>query len=67
MLIYDQFGIIQNLQTSPINPNQFLGWAFFCRLLQQDSSSQYELSEKGSDLIRAKPFQFSSETQAGDK
>ena len=42
MLIYDQFGIIQNLQTSPsgpYTPNQFLGWDFFFSFLQQDVSS----------------------------
>ena len=29
MLIQDQFGIIQNLQTFPIPQNQFLGGDFF--------------------------------------
>ena len=35
----NQFGIIQNLQMSPYSPNQFLDWDFFCRFLQQDSST----------------------------
>ena len=29
MLIYDQFVIIQNLQTSPIPQTSFLVWTFF--------------------------------------
>ena len=28
MLIYDQFGIIQNFQTSPIPQTSFLPWTF---------------------------------------
>ena len=27
----------------PYSPNQFLGWDFFCRFLQQDGSSILEL------------------------
>ena len=29
MLIYEQLGIIQNLQTSPIPQTSFLVWTFF--------------------------------------
>ena len=29
MLIYDQFGIIQNLQMAPIPQTSFLVWTFF--------------------------------------
>ena len=39
MLIQDEFGIIQNLQMSPISQT-FLGWDFFCHFLTQTSSSQ---------------------------
>ena len=39
MLIQDQFGIIQNHQMSPIPQTIFLVWDFFCRFLQQDSST----------------------------
>ena len=39
MLIQDQFDIIQNLQTSPV-PEPVSCLDFFCRFLQQDSSSQ---------------------------
>ena len=42
MLIYAQFGIIQNLQMSPISQTSFLVGTFFCRFLQQDSSNRPE-------------------------
>ena len=48
MLIKDQFGIIQNLQTSSIPQNQFLSWDFFCRFLQQDGSRSSEPPYKSS-------------------
>ena len=35
MLIWDQFGVIQNFQMSPISQTTFLG-GNFCRLLHQD-------------------------------
>ena len=35
MLIWDQFGIIH----IPYSPNQFLGLDFFCRFLEQTSST----------------------------
>ena len=38
ILIDDKFGIIQNLQTSPIPQTSFLHWTFFDRFLQQDCS-----------------------------
>ena len=31
----------------PYSPNQFLGWDFFCRFLQQDGSSLWNLLIKG--------------------
>ena len=42
MLIQDQFGIIQNRQTSPISQTSFLVGTFFCRFLQQDDSSSQD-------------------------
>ena len=39
MLISDQFGIIQNLQTSPIPKTSFVIRAFFCHFLQLSGSS----------------------------
>ena len=44
MLILDQFGIIQNIQTSPIPQTSFLVGTFFCRFLQQDGSNYVILS-----------------------
>ena len=44
MLILDQFGIIQNHQTFPIPQTSSLSWIFFCRFLQQDSSSSHTLT-----------------------
>ena len=38
LIIEDQFGIIQNFQTSLIPQTRFLVWTFFYRFLQQDSS-----------------------------
>ena len=38
MLIVDQFGIIQNLQTLTIPQTSFMVGTFFCRFLHQDSS-----------------------------
>ena len=35
MLIQDQFGIIQNLQTSPIHRTSFLPWTFLLLLTAQ--------------------------------
>ena len=61
MLILDQFGIIQNLQTSvPYSLNQFLGWDVFCRFLQQDGSSTYyskfDLADVHGSKIMQKAF-----------
>ena len=36
MLIQDQFGVIQNLQMSPVTGHEI----FFCRFLQQTGSSR---------------------------
>ena len=44
MLIYAQFGIIQNLQMFPICQASFLVGTFFCRFLQQDSSNSSKAS-----------------------
>jgi hypothetical protein len=41
MLIYDQFGVIQNLQMSPIHQTSFLVGTFFAVSLQQTSSSPH--------------------------
>ena len=39
MLIYDQFGMNQNLQMSPIPQTSSWSLTFFCRFLQQTGSS----------------------------
>ena len=46
MLIKDQFGIIQNLQTSPILQTSLLVGTFFCCFLQQDGSSPPDDNDK---------------------
>ena len=46
MFIKDQFGIIQNLQTSPILQTSLLVGTFFCCFLQQDGSSPPDDNDK---------------------
>ena len=50
----------------PYSPNQFLGWAFFCRFLQQDSSKNINLfcSTSGSCATTA-PSTGSNNTSGG--
>ena len=40
MLIWDQFGIFENLQISPIPKANFLVGIFICRFSQQTGSSK---------------------------
>ena len=58
-MIKDQFGIIQNLQTSPIPQTSFLPWTFFCRFLQQDCSKYASTDSIRSDQSRQPTEQLS--------
>ena len=46
----------------PYSPSQFLGWDFFCRFLQQDSSKQIA-DLRSFDIIRVKSFPLTQKSQ----
>ena len=58
MLISDQFGIFQNLQTSPIPHTSFLVGTFCCRFIQQGGSTSFNNNLKKIKLEHLKQIQI---------